>query len=277
MPFHPWCFDIFCRQSKACFKEVNVSGLMKWRNAQFVWDDFHNFPRAGDVFEAQEQFWCHNPGKEYLAANPLYVPGLSLLLAGAQEKDDFILNSGDLESSQLVTNIPAPSQSQIDLLTSLPLEIRLLVVGYLGPVDITSLRMTSKAWAELPNNVWYRLVREEMPWLWEAWDESEASHVPSPWTTVTANEVKSLYKERKYYSRVLGDEYTPPDKIVDYLLPLPRVVGDQVKLSRANTDWHWVYTQIKRSYGGLKGLRNRRRIWEDVEEIIRRIQEHGTR
>lgn len=54
MPFHPWCFDIFSRQSKAQFGKVNVSGLMKWRNSDFGWDDFHSFPRDGDVFAARE-------------------------------------------------------------------------------------------------------------------------------------------------------------------------------------------------------------------------------
>lgn len=252
---------------------------MKWRNSEFNWDHFRNFPRAGDVFAAQDQFWRHEPGAEYLAANPLYVPGLPTLLTGANEetvKDGtgIFLCRGDLEWPQLINNTPAVRQTvQKDLLASLPLDIRLYIVDFLGSVDTTNLRIASKSFTKLPNSVWYRFVREEMPWLWEAWDEAESLHIPSPWTTVTANEVAFLNKTRKQYSRVLSDEYMPTDKIVDYLLPLPSAISDQMRLFRANTDWRQVYTRIKRNWGWLRGLRNRRRIWEDVEEIIRRIQE----
>lgn len=36
-------------------------------------------------------------------------------------------------------------------------------------------------------------------------------------------------------------------------------------------DWHRLYCVIKFGWVGLKGLRNRKRIWKDVEEIVRRI------
>jgi hypothetical protein len=274
MPFHPWCFDIFSRQSKAQFGKVNVSGLMKWRNSDFGWEYFHEFPRDADVFRAQEQFWEHRPGSEYLAANPLYVPGLSAFLmnaANGRMADD--LNA--VKPSQYINDTtPILSQaSGVDFLSSLLLDIRLLLVDYLGPAEITNLRMASRAFTELPNGVWYRLLREEMPWLWEAWNGFESSHVPSPWTLVTANEVKMLYKQRKRYLSILGDEYKPTDKILDYLIPLPHVVPDQMQLPRDKTDWHQVYARIKCNWSKLKGLRNRKRIWEDVEEIIQRMEE----
>ncbi|KAL2831471.1 hypothetical protein BDW59DRAFT_169731 [Aspergillus cavernicola] len=253
MPFHPWCFDLFCRQSKSRFKLINVSGLIKWRNAESSYEDFHSFPRVGEVHSAQEQFWCHEPGSEYLTANPLYVPGLPTLLQSAAEDED-------------------NRTLAVDHLTSLPLDIRLLIVDYLGSNDITTLRISSRAFTHLPDSVWYRLVREEMPWLWEVLDESETPHIPSPWTTMTANEVRFQEETREQYSRQLRDEYNPPDKIIDYLLPLPSAPLDPMKLPRANKNWHRVYTQIKRNWGMLKGLRNRRRIWEDIEEIIRRIE-----
>lgn len=169
---------------------------------------------------------------------------------------------------------PIPLQaSGVDFLRSLPLDIRLLLVDYLGPADIANLRMASRAFTELPNGVWYRLLREEMPWLWEVWNGPESTHVPSPWTVMTANEVKVLYKQRKRYLSILGDEYKPTDKILDYLLPLPHVVPDQMQLPRDKTDWHRLYVWIMCSWPKLKGLRNRKRIWEDVEDIIQRIEE----
>lgn len=274
MPFHPWCFDIFSRQSKAQFGKVNVSGLMKWRNSDFGWDDFHSFPRDGDVFAAREQFWDHHPGNEYLAANPLCVPGLSAFLMDAAN-GSLTNDANGVEPFQSISDTtPIPLQaSGVDFLRSLPLDIRLLLVDYLGPADIANLRMASRAFTELPNGVWYRLLREEMPWLWEVWNGPESSHVPYPWTFVTANEVKVLYKQRKRYLSILGDEYKPTDKILDYLLPLPHVVPDQMQLPRDKTDWHRLYVWIKCSWPKLKGLRNRKRIWEDVEDIIQRIEE----
>ena len=43
-------------------------------------------------------------------------------------------------------------------------------------------------------------------------------------------------------------------------------------LDIASINWYDWYCKWKSGGGDLKGLRNRRRIWRDVEEIIRRIQ-----
>lgn len=261
MPFHPWCFDIFCRQSKVQFKHVNISGLMKWRNAEFTWDGFYSFPRAGEVSPAQEQFWRHDIGSEYLAANPLYVPYLPSVLDAARE--DNVDKSPELTKTR--------EQGGRAKLESLPLDIHLLIVEFLDSADITSLRIASTAFTKLPSSVWYRLVRDEMPWLWEAWDEGEIEHTPSPWTMMTANEVKLLLEQRKHYSEILAKERIPVNGMRDYLLPNPSARPD-VKLSRGNTNWHQVYVQIKQNWDRLKGLRNRQRIWDDVQEVMRRIK-----
>ncbi|KAJ5779354.1 hypothetical protein N7457_007074, partial [Penicillium paradoxum] len=286
MPFHPWCFDIFCRQSKSRFKHVNVSGLMKWRNAEFDWDGFQEFPRTGDVFGGQEQFWRHEPKSEYLAANPLSIPNLPTLLLAAVKPEDVNedVNEDDGHAShrenselfQFRKNKCAPSTGGTDVLASLPLEIRLLILGFLDPVDIARSRTASRAFTQLPNSFWYRQVRKEMPWLWEACDETDPLHIPSPWTKLSANEVAFLNESREHYSRVLRDEEMSSDNIVDHLLPLPSAVPDQVNLPRESTDWHQVYTQIKYNWDGLKGLRNRQRIWEDIEEVFRRIEKYDS-
>ncbi|KAL2871596.1 F-box protein [Aspergillus lucknowensis] len=267
MPFHPWCFDIFSRQSKVHFGKVNVDGLMKWRNAESDYNAFNSFPRSRDVFEAQEQWWNHSPGKEYLAANPLYVPGLPAMLFGASQ---------DATSMDYAKTAAQPPGDRTDRLSSLPLEVYLHIISFLESADITSLRATSKAFTHLPNGVWYRFVRVEMPWLWEAWDENELEHTPSWWATVTANEVKYVKDMRERYREVLKGEDMPSHPAVDYLFPWPSASADEIRLPRATTDWHRVYTQIKSNWGRLKGLRNRQRIWEDVEEVMRRIKKYDT-
>ena len=44
-------------------------------------------------------------------------------------------------------------------------------------------------------------------------------------------------------------------------------------LDVAKYNWHELYCALKWSWKDLKGLRNRRRIWRDLEEILRRIEE----
>ncbi|THC96316.1 hypothetical protein EYZ11_004221 [Aspergillus tanneri] len=236
-------------------------------------------PGNADVRNGAEQWWYHNPGHEYLAANPLYVPNLDALLLAAvhEEEDHFTPDIGtfDLSSRIQRSGIPFPALPA-DFLGSLPLELRLHVVDFLGLRDIADLRLASRAFEQLPVSIWYRLIRDEMPWLWEAWDEIECAHVPSIWTTVTANDVQLAVKKRQHYASVLSDEY-PEDNIEDYLdfpLSMPMTTPRPLILPTARTNWYQVYTQIKRNWSKLKGLQNCQRIWADVEKVIARIMAH---
>ncbi|KAJ5817444.1 Major facilitator superfamily domain general substrate transporter [Penicillium robsamsonii] len=278
MPFHPWCFDIFCRQSKVQFQRVNAAGLMTWRNAEFEWDAFRSFPRAKEVRSAWDQWWAHETGSEYLVANPLYVPGLPELLLAAVKNEGSPSSSDschEIKSSQPVTNLPSASHhSPADFLSSLPSEIQLMIIGYLDSKDVISLGLTSRAFTQLPNCVWYGLVRKEMPWLWEAWEESECIHNPSPWTILTTADIKCVLTARSEYARALVDDsYTQlaAEKAAEHRFALSTTIPDQVKLPRVNTDWRRVFMQIQLNWHELKGLRNRQRIWVDVEEAVRRI------
>lgn len=277
MPFHPWCFDIFCRQSKARFNRINISGLIKWRNAEFSYCDFRKFPRSEDVHKCRQQFWQHLPGKEYLAANPLYVPGLPTILLGAAKKEDDLSHGGTEESELPKGTHPSFPIGRDDVFDSMPLEICLLVVSFLNGTDLNNLRIASRTFTRLPNSVWHQLVREEMPWLWESYDDGKEVHIPSFWTAVTTNSLKLFKEEREHYSSLLEDVYTPTSEVVDFLLPFPKDVPNQPKLSRRNTDWHELYTQIKKNWSSLRGLQNRQRIWKDVKEIIKRIEKYETR
>lgn len=252
---------------------------MTWRNAEFDWAAFESFPRAKEVKASKEQWWSHKPGTEYLVSNPLYVPGLPEIILSAV-KDEGLGASYDPcdqpRSSQSATNRHSPSHnSQADILSVLPAEIQLMIIDYLGSSDITSLSIASRAFAKLPNSVWYRLVRREMPWLWEAWHESECNHSPSLWTNVTTAEIKSVIRARSTYAKALcEDGYTEhtAEIVAEYRFPLSVIIPDQVKLPRMSTDWRRVLVQIQLNWDRLKGLQNRQRIWVDVEEVVRRIR-----
>ncbi|KAL4767160.1 hypothetical protein BDW60DRAFT_220752 [Aspergillus nidulans var. acristatus] len=64
------------------------------------------------------------------------------------------------------------------------------------------------------------------------------------------------------------------DGTVEHLLPRLNLQEKSIKVTKAGTNWHRVYATIKRNWACLKGLHNRQRIWEDVAEIIRRIQKY---
>ncbi|KAE8356231.1 hypothetical protein BDV28DRAFT_127619 [Aspergillus coremiiformis] len=281
MPFHPWCFDIYSRLAKCHFDHLNLKGLINWRNTESSFEKFHQFPRVGDVLGAQEQFWLHEPGNEYLAANPLHIPKLPpLLLAAVKEDESFTPHNGAFDRSQSRERDAmsrSPMEYSTDPLLSLPQELRLMIINSLGSRDIANLRLASRAFQQLPICLWYRLIREEMPWLWEAWDESECDHIPSIWTAATANEIQTIAKIRKRYAKVLKQEYQSgeldPQAMAD-MIPWPPTVPQQIVLPRGRTNWYEVYSGIIRNWNELKGLQNRRRIWDDVEEIITRIKKY---
>jgi hypothetical protein len=273
MPFHPWCFDIFSRQSKLRFgNKVNVAGLINWRNAECSWDAQRNFPRHPDVAAAQQQVWMHDPDAAYLVANPLYIFGLNEFLSdAAQQQDNPGMEVADKESYAMRRDKPT------DRLGALPPELQLHVVSFLDSTDIMSLRQASRAFMHLPNDVWYQIVRGQMPWLWEAWEAVEIKHSPSPWTSMTANEVKAVEELRTHYTTVLSDEYGDSKtlaSVLDYLLPRPPAVLDQGLLSKNNTNWYRVFKQIRTHWPRVRGLRNRARIWTDIDEVIQRIRKH---
>ncbi|KAA8641763.1 uncharacterized protein ATNIH1004_010702 [Aspergillus tanneri] len=241
IPFHPWCFDIFCRLSKLHFGHVNITGLMNRRIGEHSWEDFNSFPHDPAVSAAQEQFWRH-PWKEYLVANPLNVPKLVPLLLSSikEENSNFSLSVGAFNLSRPIGL--SPIKRATDLLLLLPQELWIFIIGYLGSSDIANLRLASRAFRQLPISVWYRLTPEEMPWLWEACGESETAHTSSFWTAVTANEMQALCSLRDKYSGILRNGYPELDEMaINDVFPWPPAIPQRVKLPRAKTNWYEVY------------------------------------
>ena len=123
-----------------------------------------------------EQWWKHEPGCEYLAANPVEVPGLSSLLTSA---------CSGLRAPRTVFGWPShpdpryvgfhrlkPSKPDVvsDPFQKLPAELTSMILNYLQSKDIAALRCASAAFRQLPITLFRRLLIEEMPWFWEAQD-----------------------------------------------------------------------------------------------------------
>ncbi|PVH82594.1 hypothetical protein DL98DRAFT_586197 [Cadophora sp. DSE1049] len=221
-PFHPTCFEIFKRVSAERLGHIDLEGSYK--------EFFEQFPRAIEVKNGNEQSWHHEPGNEFLAANPVDVPGFSMLLKRSER--DFIYHSGkklpyDTSSGVFTFTYKTgrdtfkgmhktpPPESSSDIFSRLPNELRYMVTAQLSARDIANPRLVTPAYRQLPISVSRGLIFHEMPWLWEARD-----------------------------------------------LPV------------GNTDWYFLYTKMKFAWQNLKGVRNRKRVWKDVNEIVARIEKY---
>jgi hypothetical protein len=86
-----------------------------------------------------------------------------------------------------------------------------MILQDLQAKDIANLRLVTRAFRQLPTTLFRKLLLEDMPFLWEAYD-----------------------------------------------------------LAIGSTNWLKLYTNLHRQE--FKGLDNRERIWEDITEILRRIE-----
>ncbi|CAD6584366.1 MAG: hypothetical protein ASARMPRED_001748 [Alectoria sarmentosa] len=211
LPFHPTCLEIYKKVCEIRIGRIDLEGLFYWRQLDCDFKTFfEEFPRESAVRTSSEQFWRHQPGCEYLAANPIDIPGLSQRLKppvyDVGKKATF---GGNKEPDSSRT----PPFTVQDPFSALSAEITSMVLDHLGSKDIANLRLATPVFRQLPTLLFRRLLLEDMPWLFEVKD-----------------------------------------------------------LDMARIDWYEWYCTWKNGGGGdLKGLRNRRRIWRDVEEIVSRI------
>jgi len=141
------------------------------------------------------------------------VPGLgSLLKPQDWHRTETVFGRDMLKEYEETSS---PKKVPADPFQKLPAEVASMVVHDLPSRDIANLRLAVRAFRELPNILFRRLLLEDMPWFWEVRD-------------------------------------LPP----------------------AKTDWYQLYREAKSCWGNLKGLMNRKRIWRDVEQIVRRIERY---
>ncbi|KAF2757903.1 hypothetical protein EJ05DRAFT_476197 [Pseudovirgaria hyperparasitica] len=314
MPFHPWCFDIYARLSRRCNGVVDVNGLMDWH--YFVDGPRYGEPtyRAdGNVDEDDRpyswghhehvrgcgsDFWLHPKGTEYLAANPLFVPKLPALLQMATEtKPDFDPRGSPFAESK-------DDGLQTDDFSRLPWELKMEILSHLSSKNIANLRLASRTFRHLPNTLWKHLLMKEMPWLWEVWCDDE----PYFWAAVAFGNIAQSYIDNERDLARYDEQSAEIDRInriieEAYVRENPAFVGRwkkasaealgerpvlsqdwrskaspvSGKLPSSKTNWYSLYTLITRHWKDLKGLRNRARIWTDIERMMGMIAESRER
>lgn len=288
MPFHPWCFDIFSRCSKLRLGYLAIDGLTEYRKAKEGFTVYCN-PTRKEKKEnpwSRGVYWEHRPGSEFSAANPLEVEYLEKILTGAVKAGRKARNLQRMESDSTDEQATATAMTadashggparRRNCLQGLPQDVRLKIIENLDMTDVKSLRLVSKGFEHQPDEVWCRMLREDMPWLFEAWDAwSFPEHTRSIWTWLTVGHLSYL---ENYAKRESPIEYG--GLIKDFLYPSNSRGRDQVRdrpiekcqfrlpTDKDEINWRIIYTSIKRYWYRLKGLRNRKRIWDLVDPMV---------
>lgn len=266
MPFHPCCFEVYRRVSEYRVGSADVEGLAEW------WTEVQEgsiMPMHAAVRHGRAEWWQHRAGDEFLAANPLQIPALSVLFKAAIRPQ----GSFNARSSPFAACSTALSYKS-DLFGRLPEELRNIILSQLSSKDIANLRLASRVFRHLPITLWHDLLKKELPWIWEAWSDQ-----PYPaLACTTRNEFdlvdNALHSRLEALKALKGDQQTAigearsEHKKRHAELLEPRQVQ---RLHRLGTDWYWLYCQINQEWKNIKGLQNRERIWKTLEFVVRRV------
>jgi hypothetical protein len=135
--------------------------------------------------------------------------------------------------------------SSADTFSVLPTELKDMVLSHLSSKDIGNLRLASRTFRQLPNRLFFRLIRDELPWFWEI-DELRAA---------CAEHREPLYNMQ--------------NPLLSQLLSV-HAVRERELLDR-DMNWLEVYKKLCLLKKAMLGVRNRVRIWTVVEEVVARI------
>lgn len=279
---HPSCFEIYKRLSLTHFGQIDIDGLRQlWSNTGDYQNRFVDFPSTPDANLVSEQMYEHVPGTEYLAANPVEIPGLDDLIGSClystQDKSDvvFAAPNSDYDTGE-------------DPFTALSPELKLMILLMLQRLDVANLRLASRSFRQLPQHYFRHLIRTQMPWVWEI-DSLQPRHVDwyRLWHALSAADGGACAdeKERTWLSKIRWHS----GRQNEILIGLAEEEIEFYELqSLRNVDWTIdegaaarlkELGEVRKAAGKqwprateLKGLRNRRRIYWDVMEIIFRIQ-----
>ncbi|KAF7911405.1 uncharacterized protein EAF01_002912 [Botrytis porri] len=288
MPFHPTCLEVYKHASRLNFNQTSIQDLMKWRDRESCYKYYCEFPRDRAVTQCSEQWWNHSLDTEWLAANPVFIPALpSIFQSAISTNPHFSLSS---PAFPIRPSKPGPQRSPSndfhDPFLKLSQELQDEIISYLPSKDVACIRLVSKAFTQISQGFFYQLVISEMPWFWEIYDPTP----PSFWATASEADLESREKRRQEHNeqlvalrsiireemREFYDEWKAAEPVFDESIEGALKTGFEDGIDTKKLDWYQLYLGITKGFkdGRLKGLQNRKRIWKDVEEIIRRIKKY---
>ncbi|KAI7223503.1 hypothetical protein KC333_g455 [Hortaea werneckii] len=277
LPLHPRCFELYQRVSLRCFGRVDIDGLWRLREEKGDYvSRFEGMPRNPDVDLVSEKWYSARPGTEYLAADPVDVPGLSTLIQSC------LVERGDVcESVFDASEHMTKSAEHSDPFSRLPSELQHILLEQLSRQDVANLRLVSPAFKQLPQSYFRHLVETEMPWLWDVSDLPKhlvdfhrlwcRLHEADGGSQQDLHEREWLEKTPKRKLSALRDELELPTGFsAEWDKRAPKLEEEaeaEIQLGYENGMWRRKPTKV------LLGLRNRRRIWQDLNVIVRMISE----
>lgn len=146
------------------FGTVDIDGLWLLRRKEDDYCPFDDFEERKDVMLVGEHHYRHVPGTEYLATNPVDIPELTRFLETRRQRE-----------SDVVFKPLVASASEKDPFQDLSPELRAMLLELLPSSDVANLRLSSKAFSQLPQSYFKHLIRQEMPWVWELQDTNSGS------------------------------------------------------------------------------------------------------
>ncbi|KAI6796882.1 hypothetical protein KC363_g3038 [Hortaea werneckii] len=280
LPMHPRCFELFQRISLRHLGRVDIDGLWRLRQERgsFVNRFDGMLPGSHDVKWVSQESYSAVPGTEYLAADPVDVPGLSTLIQGCLAKGEDVCESV-FDASELMID----SAEHSDPFLRLPPELQHDLLRQLSRRDVANLRFVSPAFKQLPQIYFRHLVEAEMPWLWEVSDlpkhqidfyrlwcrlheadgGSQQDLQEREWLEETPEKkLMALFRELKS-----GETSAFTAEWAERAPKLREEAEAEIRAGYENGMWRRKPTNV------LLGLRNRRRIWQDLDIIVQMISE----
>jgi len=190
------------------------------------------------VHECREQWWSHEVGTEYLAANPYDIPEMLFSLINAYWEHPYgelVFHIGSFTPYQ------AANTSSSDTFIRFPVEVQTMVLSHLSSKEIGSLRLASRSFRQLPKSLFLDLIKKELPWFWEF------------------DELMEL--DAKYRAKVGHDNNDEMAKA--------HLEEERSKIKKVN--WLTIYKHLIVLRRSILGVRNRARIWSVAEHIVERI------
>lgn len=269
----------------------SIQRLRKWFETCSSHTQVYKHPSDEDVRKCSEQMYAHKRGTEYLAASPLFVPKLREIFKKAIDAgnaDGFDVHNCAFRSDRSGGASPSSAMATDDPFCKPPMELRLQVLMHLSLNDIASLRGCSRGFTHIPVYFFRRRLLLDHPYLWEVRGDSNPPYL---WTCIKPPQLKyhfmrkaSLYQELRDIESVIGEEdlaMLPAVKqegrryIESLAHPLEmaqkRALESVIELPLRKTDWFLIYKEITKQWTTLHGLRNRRRVWKCMEEVMQQM------
>jgi hypothetical protein len=258
IPVHPTCFSIFKRLSLDRLGRVDIDGLRQlWlQHGDYHPHRFDFMSEDPELANVNLQEYEHVIGTEYLASNPNHIVGLQELF------DECSALDGDAKDNSMLFTVTRTESTGSDPFSALPPELKLIILFHLDRKEVASLRHVSRSFQQLPQQYFHHLILTEMPWLWEVkCMESKYMNWHKLWCALSAADggAGMDYTERQ------RDEYG--ERMAAALHEWGQQKIHDLQDKHAWDDHMAIFPKPTQ----IHGLRNRRRIYKDIMEMLDRI------